>query len=198
MPADDRDTMNAEVSMERVMKSFLACAIFSLCFSVPTYAALDIGDKAPDFTAQAALAGSVYKFSLAESLSKGPVVLYFFPAAYSEGCSVEAHYFADATAEFKALGASVVGVSADDIEALTKFSVQACQNRFPVASDQTQAVMKSFDAVMQTRPEYANRISYVIAPNGAIVSHYMSLNPTKHVEKMLAALRSWSESKDKK
>ena len=197
MPMRSRDTMNVDVSMERVMRRFLA-AIFSLGFSLSAQAALDIGEKAPDFTAQAALAGSVYKFSLAESLSKGPVVLYFFPAAYSEGCSIEAHYFADATAEFKALGASVVGVSADDIDTLTKFSVQACQSRFPVASDQSQAVMKSFDAVMQTRPEYANRISYVIAPNGAIVYHYMSLNPTKHVEKTLAALRSLSERTDRK
>jgi peroxiredoxin Q/BCP len=190
--------MDLDFSMELVMRCFLAGAMLSLGFSFSAQAALDIGEKAPDFTAQAALAGSVYKFSLAESLSKGPVVLYFFPAAYSEGCSIEAHYFADATAEFKALGASVVGVSADDIETLTKFSIQACQNRFPVASDQAQAVMKSFDAVMQTRPEYANRISYVIAPNGSIVYHYMSLNPTKHVEKTLAALRSWSESKDRK
>ena len=141
-PSDSRDTMNADVLMERVMKPFLAGAIFWLGFSFPAYAALDIGDKAPDFTTQAALGGSVYKFSLAESLSKGPVVLYFFPAAYSEGCSVEAHYFADATADFKALGASVVGVSGDDIETLTKFSVQACQSRFPVASDQTQSVMQ--------------------------------------------------------
>ena len=180
------------------MTRFLAGTILCLGFSFPAHAALDIGEKAPDFTAQAALAGSVYKFSLSESLSRGPVVLYFFPAAFSEGCSIEAHYFADATADFKALGASVVGVSADDIEALTKFSVQACQSRFPVASDQTQTVMKSFDAVMQTRPDYANRISYVIAPNGTIVYHYMSLNPTKHVEKTLAALRSWAENKDKK
>jgi thioredoxin-dependent peroxiredoxin len=190
--------MNADVSMEIVMRRFLACVLVSLGFSPSAQAALDIGDVAPDFTTQAVLAGSVYKFSLAESLKKGPVVLYFFPAAYSEGCSVEAHYFADATGEFKALGASVVGVSGDDIDTLSKFSLQACQSKFPVASDQTQAVMKSFDAVMQTRPEYANRISYVIAPNGAIVYHYMSLNPTKHVEKTLAALRSWSESKDKK
>ena len=196
--ARTRDTMNADVSMELVMKRLLACALISFAFPLSAYAALNIGDPAPDFTAQAALAGSVYRFSLAESLKKGPVVLYFFPAAYSEGCSVEAHHFAEATGEFKALGASVVGVSGDDIETLSKFSVQACQNKFPVASDQTQAVMKSFDAVMQTRPEYANRISYVIAPNGAVVYHYMSLNPTKHVEKTLAALRAWSESKDKK
>ena len=101
-------------------------------------------------------------------------------------------------AQIAALGASVVGISADDIDTLSKFSVQACQSKFPVASDTTQAVMKSFDAVMHTRPEYANRISYVIAPDGSIVYHYMSLNPTRHVERMLAALRSWSEKKEKK
>ena len=154
-------------------------------------AALDIGERAPDFAIQAALDGKVYKFSLAEALKKGPVVLYFFPAAFSEGCSVEAHEFAEANAEYAALGASVVGVSADDIDTLSKFSVQACQSKFPVASDATRSVMKSFDAVMQTRPEYANRISYVIAPDGSIVYHYMSLNPTKHVEKTLGALKSW-------
>jgi peroxiredoxin len=170
---------------------------FVLIFAVDAHAALDIGERAPDFTARAALAGKVYEFSLAESLKKGPVVLYFFPAAYSAGCSLEAHNFAEASEAFAALGASVVGVSADDIDMLAKFSVQACQNRFPVASDPTQAVMKSFDAVMQTRPEYANRISYVIAPNGSIVFHYMNLNPNKHVEKMLDALREWSAKKGK-
>ena len=180
------------------MKRLLACAAVSLLVPFSAHADLDIGERAPDFTADAALAGSVYRYSLAEALQKGPVVLYFFPAAFSEGCSVEAHYFADAIADYKALGATVIGVSGDDIETLSKFSVQACQSRFPVASDQSQSVMKSFDAVMQTRPEYANRISYVIAPNGSIVYHYMSLNPTKHVEKTLAALRTWSEHRDGK
>lgn len=180
------------------MKRLLACAAVSLLVPFAAHADLDIGEHAPDFTAEAALAGSVYRYSLAEALQKGPVVLYFFPAAFSEGCSVEAHYFADAIADYKALGATVIGVSGDDIETLSKFSVQACQSRFPVASDQSQSVMKSFDAVMQTRPEYANRISYVIAPNGSIVYHYMSLNPTKHVEKTLAALRTWSEHRDGK
>ena len=190
--------MRAGIPSEIFMKRNLACAVISLSLSGFACAALDIGEVAPDFTAPAALGGKVYKFSLAESLKKGPVVLYFFPAAFSEGCSIEAHEFAEANAQFAALGASLVGVSGDDIETLSKFSVQACQSKFPVASDQTQAVMKSFDAVMQTRPEYANRISYVIAQNGSIVYHYMSLNPTKHVEKTLAALRSWSESKAKK
>jgi peroxiredoxin len=174
------------------MKRLVGFALVALIPSLP-YAALDIGERAPEFAIPAALDGKVYKFSLAEALKKGPVVLYFFPAAFSEGCSVEAHEFAEANAQFAALGASVVGVSGDDIDTLSKFSVQACQSKFSVASDQTQSVMKSFDAVMQTRPEYANRLSYVIAPDGSIVYHYMSLNPTKHVEKMLGALRSWQK-----
>jgi peroxiredoxin len=187
--------MTAGFPTEFAMPRFLACAAASLMLSLPAHAALDIGEAAPDFATQAALGGKVYRFSLAESLQKGPVVLYFFPAAFSEGCSLEAHYFAEAIAQFHALGASVVGVSGDDIDTLTKFSVQACQSKFPVASDQSQAVMKSFDAVLQTRPEYANRVSYVIAPDGKIVYHYMSLNPTKHVEKTLGALRGWAEKK---
>ena len=174
------------------MKRLVALALVALMSSA-AHAALDIGERAPDFAIPAALDGKVYKFSLAEALKKGPVVLYFFPAAFSEGCSVEAHEFAEANAQFAVLGASVVGVSGDDIDTLSKFSVQSCQSKFPVASDQTQSVMKSFDAVMQTRPEYANRISYVIAPGGSIVYHYMSLNPMKHVEKTLGALRGWQK-----
>lgn len=177
------------------MMRLVAFAIVCLTLSWPARAALDIGDRAPDFTTQASIGGKVYSYSLADALKKGPVILYFFPAAYSEGCSIEAHYFAEATPQFEALGATVIGVSGDDIDTLSKFSVQACQSRFPVASDQTQAVMKSFDAVLKTRPEYANRISYVIAPNGSIVFHYMSLNPTKHVEKTLGALRAWAETR---
>jgi len=181
-----------------VMERFLACVFITLSLSGPAHAALDIGDVAPDFSAPAAFGGKVSTFSLSASLKQGPVVLYFFPAAFSEGCSIEAHEFAEASAQYAALGASVVGVSGDDIDTLSKFSLQACQSKFPVASDRTQSVMKSFDAVLQTRPEYANRISYVIAPDGSILYHYMSLNPTKHVEKTLAALRSWTEAKAKK
>ncbi len=161
-------------------------------------AALDIGEHAPDFSAEAALGGQVYRYSLAESLRKGPVVLYFFPAAFSAGCSIEAHSFAEASDEIAALGASVVGVSADEIDTLTKFSMQACQSKFPVAADPTMGVIKSFDAVLQTRPEYANRITYVIAPDGTVVYSYMSLNPAKHVEKVLGALRGWAAKNPRK
>ena len=180
------------------MTRSLACLVALMAIPLTSGAALDVGEQAPEFATSAALGGKVYRYTLTESLKKGPVILYFFPAAFSEGCSIEAHEFAEAMPQFEALGATVVGVSGDDIETLSKFSVQACQNRFPVASDPNQSVMKAFDAVMQTRPEYANRISYVIAPDGSIIYHYMSLNPTKHVEKTLAALKSWAESKGKK
>ena len=117
------------------MNRLVACLVLAIGLAAPSlaYAGLDIGDRAPDFTAPAALGGKVYKYSLADALKRGPVVLYFFPAAFSEGCSVEAHEFAEANAQFEALGASVIGVSADDIDTLAKFSVQACQSRFPVA-----------------------------------------------------------------
>ena len=179
------------------MKKFLAFIVLLLSVSTSSYAALDVGDAAPNFTASAALGGKVFKFNLADSLAKGPVVLYFFPAAFSVGCSIEAHEFAESIPKFEALGATVIGVSSDDIATLGKFSVQACQGKFPVASDDTQAVMKSYDAVMALKPDYANRVSYVIAPNGKVLYNYQSLNPSRHVEKTLAALKDWSQTKAK-
>ena len=177
-------------------KSFASILLLLLAWGTPpSYAALDVGDAAPNFTIPAALGGKVFDFKLSDSLAKGPVVLYFFPAAFSVGCSLEAHEFAEAINRFEALGATVIGVSSDDIETLGKFSVQACQGKFPVASDNTQSVMKSYDAVMQLRPEYANRVSYVIAPNGKVVYNYQSLNPSRHVEKTLAALKEWAQTK---
>jgi peroxiredoxin Q/BCP len=161
----------------------------SLCLCAR--AALDVGDTAPNFTVPAALGGKVFQYTLTESLAKGPVVLYFFPAAFSEGCSIEAHQFAEAIGQYEALGATVIGVSGDDLELITRFSVQACQGKFPVAADEKKTVIKAFDAAMQTRPEYANRISYVIAPNGKVVYSYLSLNPNKHVERTLSAVAQW-------
>lgn len=153
-------------------------------------AALDVGDKAPDFSTPAALAGKPFQFSLASALAKGPVVLYFFPAAFTEDCSMEAHEFAEAMGQFEALGASVVGVSRDDIGVLSRFSTQVCNGKFPVASDESLAIAKSFDALMQYRPDYANRVSYVIAPTGKVAYSYLSLNPTRHVQNTLAAVKA--------
>ena len=131
---------------------FMSLCVTAALLAAPAYATLTVGAKAPDFKARASIGGKQFDFALADALKKGPVVLYFFPAAYSEGCSVEAHYFAEAVAEFQALGATVVGVSGDDIDTLSKFSVQACQSKFAVASDDKQSVMKSYDAVLKTRP----------------------------------------------
>ncbi len=144
------------------------------------------------------MGGKVFQYTLAEQLAKGPVVLYFFPAAFTEGCSIEARQFAEAIEKFESLGASVIGVSADDVATIAKFSVQACQSKFPVAADEKRAVIKAFDAAMQTRPDYANRISYIIAPNGKVAYSYLSLNPNKHVERTLAALGQWAKDNPKK
>jgi len=180
---------------ESIVKRLSALIVTALWAAAPAWAALDVGEKAPDFTATALLDGKPFQFSLASSLSKGPVVLYFYPAAFSVGCSIEAHEFAESVDQFKALGATVIGVSSDDVDTLAKFSKQACQGKFPVAADVDGRVIKSYDAAMETRPEYANRISYVITPNGTVAYNYMSLNPFKHVEKTLAALKAWQAAK---
>jgi len=182
-----------QTAAQRALATVLAVSL-----AAPAWAALDIGENAPDFTVPAALAGKQYSYSLAESLAKGPVVLYFFPAAFSVGCSAEAHEFAEAIGKYEALGASVIGVSTDDIETQTKFSMQSCQGKFPVASDAGKTVIKSYDAAMMILPDYANRVSYVIGPNHKVLYSYQSLNPSKHVEKTLAALQGFEKAKDGK
>jgi peroxiredoxin len=202
-------------------RSFALVFALSAVLLVPlaARAALDIGEAAPPFTTQAAQGGKIYKFSLAEALAKGPVVVYFFPAAFSAGCSIEAHTFAESIDKFAALKTTVIGVSGDNIDTLAKFSVQECQNKFPVGSDDSKKIMTSFDAsdlkfpvgsddskkimtsfdaVMTLMPEYANRISYLIAPDGKIIYQYKSLNPYSHVTKVLSALQDWSKSQTTK
>lgn len=182
------------MSRSIVIRSAAALVLAAAGISQGALAALDIGQPAPRFTADAALGGKVFRFSLAEALARGPVVLYFFPAADSTDCSIEAHAFAEAMDSFAALGATVIGVSGDHIDVLKPFSVRACQSRFPVASDESKTIIKGFDALMQTRPDFANRISYVIAPNGKVAFFYQNLNPEKHVERMLGALMTLSRS----
>src|SRR5277367_1348830 len=147
------------------MKQIATLALGCLILASPLYAALQPGDAAPDFTTQASLAGVPFKFSLADALKSGPVVLYFYPAAFSKGCTVEAHEFAEATDKFKALGATVIGVSHDTIETLNKFSVSDCRNKFAVASDADQKITKKYDASLFFT-SYSDRTSYVISPAG--------------------------------
>jgi len=180
-----------------MLKRLSLLAVFLPLLALPAQAALKPGDAAPDFSTQASLGGNVFTFSLADSLKKGPVVLYFYPAAFTTGCTIEAHDFAEAVDKYRSLGATVIGVSGDDIEKLNKFSVSECRGKFAVAADRDQRIMKSYDAVLAIKPEYANRVSYVIAPDGRIVYAYTSLNPEKHVENTLDALRKWSAQQKK-
>jgi peroxiredoxin len=173
--------------MKRVALMTFAGALLA----APLYAALAPGAQAPDFTTQATLAGKPFSFSLAGALKKGPVVLYFYPAAFTPGCTVEAHEFAEATAKFEALGATVIGVSHDPIDTLNKFSVSECRNKFAVASDADQSITKAYDAVLAGHPEYADRTSYVIAPDHKIIYQYTAMSPDKHVENTMAAVEKW-------
>src|SRR5579863_9401051 len=177
------------------MKRSYALALALVAASVaPALAALQNGAKAPDFTLQASQGGKVFTFALADALKKGPVVLYFYPAAFTQGCTMEAHDFADAIDKYKALGATVIGVSHDPIDKLQKFSVSDCRSKFAVAADTDQTVMKEYDSVLDKAPQYADRTSYVIAPDGTIVYTYTDLDPTLHVQNTLGALKQWESS----
>lgn len=172
-----------------------AVAALALAFSaVPAFAALAVGTKAPDFTLQASLGGNVFTYSLADALKKGPVVLYFYPAAFTKGCTIEAHDFAAAIDQYKKLGATVIGVSHDPIATLQRFSTSECRSKFPVAADTDQSVMKAYDAVLSSHPQYANRTSYVISPQGTILYTYTDLDPAQHVANTLAAVRAYDAS----
>src|SRR5690242_2270951 len=179
------------------MRRSLFIAVAAALISVPALAALPDGTKAPDFSTEASLAGKSFKFSLADALKKGPVVLYFYPAAFTPGCTVEAHEFAEATDKFHQLGATVIGVSHDPIEKLDKFSVSECRNKFAVASDADGSIMKAYDSVLPSHPEYANRTSYVIAPTGTIIYSYTAMKPDQHVDNTMAAVKKWQDEHKK-
>jgi peroxiredoxin len=179
------------------MRRSLLAAATALAVAIPVYAALPDGTKAPDINTQATLAGKEFRFSLAEALKQGPVVLYFYPAAFTPGCTVEAHEFAEATEKFQALGATVIGVSHDPIDKLDKFSVSECRNKFAVASDADGSIMKAYDAVLLSHPQYANRTSYVIAPDGRIIYSYTAMSPDQHVENTMAAVKKWQDEHKK-
>ncbi|MDC8784853.1 peroxiredoxin [Roseateles koreensis] len=153
-------------------------------------AALPVGAPAPDFSAEAAVGGTPFKFKLAEALKNGPVVLYFYPKAFTSGCTIEAHQFAEATDEFKAMGVTVIGISNDEIETLKKFSVEACRNKFAVAADAGAKVMAAYDAKLMLMPSMADRISYLISADGHIAAVHASLDAEGHVSAMMQATRA--------
>lgn len=171
----------------------LAAAIALPAFSAS--AALPVGAKAPDFELQGALAGKPLTFSLKQALQKGPVVLYFFPAAFSAGCTIEAHDFAEATDDFNKMGATVVGVTAGNTDQVSDFSKLECRDKFAVAADPGAKVAAKYQTLMEMKGKtLSDRTSYVIAPDGNILLSYTDRNPETHIEKTLAAVKQYDAS----
>ena len=185
------------------MKRFLLSCLVSIAICVPAFAALKQGDQAPDFTAQASLAGKEFQFSLKESLKKGPVVVYFYPSAYTQGCNVQARTFSVNQEKFAAAGATIVGVSLDSIARLNQFSAdpEYCAGKFPVASDANGSIAKSFDlnvrqasGVKDTKGAeidhgFAERTTFVVTPDGKVAATIGGMTPTENVMKALEAVQ---------
>jgi peroxiredoxin Q/BCP len=176
----------------RIRHALAALSLFAL--PAAGFAALPVGAAAPDFTTTGALAGKPFKLHLKDQLRHGPLVLYFYPKAFTDGCTAEAHAFSDASADFKKLGARVVGLSADGLDTLKRFSVEECRNAFPVATA-VPATLDAYDARLKPGAAYASRTSYVIAPDGKVISAYSNMDFKGHVPNALAALREWKAKK---
>jgi len=174
------------------MTRLFASVCIAALLAVPASAALKNGSTAPDFKTRASMAGKQFDFALADALKKGPVVLYFYPAAFTPGCTLEAHNFAHAVDKYWTYNATVIGVSHDTIDTLNKFSVSDCRGKFAVAADPDLTVAKSYDSVLTGDPHYANRTSFVIAPDGTILYTYTDMSPDHHVENTLKALQDWA------
>jgi peroxiredoxin len=180
--------------MRKIVTAALAALVVVAGGLTPAAASLQDGKVAPEFTLQAAKGGDVQTVDLKAALAKGPVVLYFFPKSFTSGCTTEAHLFSEHIADFAKLGATVIGVSGDDIETQKKFSTQECRSAFLVASDPGLKVAKEYDA-LYTGGAFANRTSYVIARDGTVAYSYTDLDAEKHVDNTLGALRSLAAAK---
>ena len=164
--------------------------IGSLAFGSTAIAALKVGSKAPVFSAPAYLAGEPFTFNLADALKKGPVVVYFFPAAHTSGCNVEAHLFSEAIDKFKAKHATVIGVTAGNIDELADFSreTEHCGGKFAVAADKGAKIARQYDALLMLKPGWSDRTSYVIAQDGTVAHAYSAMSPNQHVKETLDAV----------
>jgi peroxiredoxin Q/BCP len=187
------------------MKKHLVLGLLATLCASPAFAALKVGDMAPDFSAKASLGGKEFTFSLKDALKKGPTVVYFYPSAYTGGCDLEAHTFAENSAKFAAAGASIIGVSADNMERLNQFAADPafCAGKFPIASDESLAIANSYN--LSTTPPregakdvrgveighgFIERVTYVIGKDHKVVAVMSSktdgLSPDQHVDKSLA------------
>lgn len=177
--------------MQRLRTASLAAlAIVGTATAFVTSASAELpkGARAPAFVTTAALAGKEFGFNLNAALAKGPVVLYFYPKAFTSGCTLEANAFAAAMPEFRKAGASVIGMSNDDIETLKRFSREECRDAFPVGVANAK-IIAAYDVAMGTSG-LTTRTSYVIARDGRIVTVHSDADYRGHVEKTLAAVKA--------
>jgi len=196
------------------MKSLLIASLLAGAIALPASAALKEGDAAPEFQAQASLAGKSFAFSLKEALKKGPVVVYFYPSAFTGGCNIQAHTFAVNHEKFSAAGASIIGVSLDSITRLNDFSADPnyCAGKFPVAADADGKIAKSYDlAIKDIAPgkkdtrgvdiDHATteRTTFIVTPDGKIAATVGGLTPAANVDKALETVQQlsakWSTKK---
>jgi peroxiredoxin Q/BCP len=200
------------------MKRLIVTSLLSAAIVVPAFAALKQGDKAPDFAAKASLAGKEFDFSLKAALKKGPVVVYFYPSAFTGGCNIEAHTFAENKEKFDAAGATIIGVSRDSIARLNAFSAdpQYCAGKIAVASDPTGAIAQSYNLeVMNIKAvgmkdsrgveidhEFTERTTFIVTSEGKIVATLSTaddkISPAAHVEKSLAVVQQLAAAKSSK
>lgn len=170
-------------------KQLTGLIVVAVAVASPATAALPVGAKAPDFVTTGAVGGKPFKLHLAQQLRQGPVVLYFFPKAFTSGCTAEAHAFSEAIGDFRKAGARVIGMSSDDLPTLKKFSVEECRSAFPVATASSKT-QKDYDVAWAAHPGLTTRTSYVIDRRGRIVMVHDDLDWSKHVSQTLAAARA--------
>ncbi len=186
------------------MKKLLLAGLVSVAVALPVVAALQKGDSAPVFSAQASLAGKEFKYSLADELKKGTVVVYFYPSAYTQGCNIQAHTFAENMDAFNAAKATVVGVSLDSIERLNDFSADPayCAGKLAVASDTDGSIAKSYGlqvregraGMQDTRGVaidhgFAERTTFVVTPDGKVAATVGGVSPEENVQAALQAVK---------
>lgn len=186
------------------MKKHLFALLCSTAIVLPAAAALQAGDTAPGFEARASLAGEEFDFSLSEALEKGPVVVYFYPSAFTKGCNIQAHEFATNMEKFEAAGASVIGVSLDSIERLNDFSAdpEYCAGKLPVASDATGEIARSYELEIHEEVEgakdtrgveighgFAERTTFIVTSDGKIAATIGGMSPMENVQQSLEAVQ---------
>ncbi len=179
----------------KVLIASAACAALAVALTAsPDSAELKPGAKAPDFSAPAYLAGQPFTYKLGDALKKGPVVVYFFPAAHTAGCNIEAHLFSEAIDQFKAEKATVIGVTAGNVDQLADFSKETehCGGKFPVAADPGAKIAGEYDTTLAAKgkADWSGRTSYVIGKDGKVAFVYDNLNPNDHVTQTLAAVKT--------